>query len=46
MLKLMETATEDLFEHSFETFAVRLSDDSIVDLIPNGRYIPVTYENK
>lgn len=46
MLKLMENATPDLFEESFENFCTRLSDGSVVDLKPNGRNIPVTYENK
>jgi other hect domain ubiquitin protein ligase E3 len=46
MLKLMENASEELFEESFENFCTRLSDETIVDLKQNGRFIPVTYENK
>ena len=46
MLKLVESASPDLFEESFENFSARLSDETIVDLKPNGRFIPVTYENK
>jgi other hect domain ubiquitin protein ligase E3 len=46
MMKLVESAGLDLFEESFENFCARLSDETIVDLKPNGRFIPVTYENK
>jgi len=46
MMKLVESAGLDLFEESFENFCARLSDETIVDLKANGRFIPVTYENK
>mmetsp|Transcript_8144 Transcript_8144/g.8008 ORF Transcript_8144/g.8008 Transcript_8144/m.8008 type:complete len:924 (-) Transcript_8144:32-2803(-) len=46
MLKLMENASQELFEESFENFCTRLSDGSVIDLKPNGHNIPVTYETK
>ena len=46
MLKLMENAAPELFEESFENFCTRLSDCSVIDLIPNGRFIPVEHQNK
>lgn len=46
MLKIIESASPELFVESFENFSIRLSDGSSYDLIPDGQYTPVTYENK
>jgi hypothetical protein len=46
MLKIIESASPELFSESFENFCIRLSDGSSFDLIPNGQFTPVTYENK
>jgi len=46
MLKIIESASPELFVESFENFSIRLSDGSSFNLIPDGQFTPVTYENK
>ena len=46
MLEFMESAPPEVFEESFENFTTKLSDMNTIELIDNGKNIPVTYENK
>ena len=45
-LIFMESALPQIFEESFEYFTTKLSDSTIVELVDNGKSIPVSYENK
>lgn len=46
MLKLVSTISPEAFTELNECFCATLSDQKLVDLIPNGRFTPVAYESK